>query len=207
MIIVGLTGSIASGKSTVAEMFKDLGAYLIDWDVLAREIVEPQKGAWQGIVDYFGREVLNDDLTLNRPKLGEIVFGDEEKVKKLDEITHPAIFKEDQRIANEIRDSDPNAVVIKDIPLLGESNSPLTEIGFDIIVDKVVVVYVSEEGQMKRMIDRGFQPEDAMKRIRSQMPLDEKVKLADFVIQNDGSLEETRAQVEKIYEMLSHLKT
>jgi len=202
-MIVGLTGSIASGKSTVANFFKELGAYLIDWDVLAREIVRPHMKAWEGIVEYFGSAVLNEDSTLNRQKLGEIVFGDEEKVKKLDEITHPEIFKEDQRITNEIRNSDPDAVVIKDIPLLGESNSPLTEIGFDIIVDKVVVVYASEENQRKRLQERGFATEEAMKRISSQMPLDEKVKFADFVIQNDGSLEETRRQVERVYNALS----
>ena len=92
MIIVGLTGSIASGKSTVSEMFRELGAHIIDYDMLAREVVEPYKAAWNGIVDTFGREVLNEDLSLNREKLGKMVFDDPEKLQSLNQITHPAVF-------------------------------------------------------------------------------------------------------------------
>lgn len=199
MKIVGLTGSIASGKSTVAEMFRELGAYLIDWDVLAREVVEPHMKAWNGIVDYFGKDVLNDDLTLDREKLGEIVFDNAEKLEKLNEIVHPAVFEEDEERVQEIKKLDPKAIVIKDIPLL-------IEIGYQKFVDKVVVVYTSEENQFKRMLVRGFGPEEARKRIKAQMPLEEKVKSADFVIQNDGSLEETREQVQRIFAELSRLK-
>ena len=197
MIIVVLTGGIASGKSTVAQLFKELGAYLIDWDVLAREVVKPHLKAWKELVEYFGREILNEDLTLNRKKLAEIVFGNEEKIEKLDHLTHLEIFKEDERIINEIRSSDPDALVIKDIPLLGEGKSPLTELEFRI--DKIVVVYANEENQIKRLIGKGFTLDEIKKRISSQMPLKEKIKFADFVIYNDGSIEEIKRQVEEIY--------
>ena len=141
MIIVGLTGSIASGKSTVAEMFKELGAYLIDWDLLAREVVRPHRKAWQGIVEYFGQDVLNDDLTLNRQRLAEIVFNNPEKLAKLNQITHPAVIEEDARRTEEIRKTQSEAIIVKDIPLL-------IEIGYQKSVDKVVVVYASEENHL-----------------------------------------------------------
>ena len=200
MLVVVLTGGIASGKSTVAQVFTELGAHLIDWDVLAREVVEPHRKAWQGIVQYFGKEVLNDDLTLNRKKLAEIVFGDEERITKLDQITHPELLKEDQRITSEIRSSNPDALVIKDIPLLGEGKSPLP--WDELAIDKIVVVYASAENQLKRLLGKGFTLDEAKKRISSQMPLKEKIKFADFVIYNDGSFEETRRQVEETYTKL-----
>jgi dephospho-CoA kinase len=199
VIIVGLTGSIASGKSTAAEMFKELGAYLIDWDLLAREVARPHRKAWQGIIEYFGQDVLNDDLTLNRQRLGDIVFNDPEKLAKLNQIIHPAVIEEDARRTEEISRIQSEAIIVKDIPLL-------VEIGYQKSVDKVVVVYASEENQLKRMMERGFGPEEARKRIRAQMPIQEKIKCADFVIQGNGPLEATRKQVEKIFDALGHLR-
>ncbi|MBT9149142.1 MAG: Dephospho-CoA kinase [Dehalococcoidia bacterium] len=195
MIIVGLTGGIASGKSTVADIFKELGAYLIDFDVLAREVVRPYLKAWKGIVEHFGTAVLNEDSTINRGMLAEMVFNDAARLQKLNEIVHPAVLEEDEQRMEEIRRIDPAAIVIKDIPLL-------LEMDYREFVDKVVLVNASEENQMKRLIDRGLDPEGAAKRIGAQMPLAEKVKLADFVIQNNGSLAETRRQVEVIYDAL-----
>ncbi|MCL0060755.1 dephospho-CoA kinase [Dehalococcoidia bacterium] len=199
MIIVGLTGSIASGKSTVAGIFRELGACLIDFDVLAREVVRPHLKAWKGIVEHFGTEVLNEDLTLNRQRLAETVFNDPVKLEKLNKIVHPAVFEEGKRMLEEIRKTDPGAIVVKDTPLLLET-------GYQALVDKVVVVYASEENQVRRLIDRGLDPEEAGRRMKAQMPLSEKVKRADFVIQNDGSLEQTRRQVETVYQALSRLK-
>ena len=196
-MIVVLTGGIASGKSTVAQFFKELGAHIIDWDVLAREVVKPYLKVWKEIVEYFGREILNEDLTLNRKKLAEVVFGNEEKVEKLDHLTHPEMLKEDKRITNEIRSSDPDALIIKDIPLLGEGKSPL--IWADLKIDKIVVVYASVENQIKRLREKGFTLDEAKKRISSQISLKEKIKFADFVIYNDGSIEETKRQVGEIY--------
>jgi dephospho-CoA kinase len=195
MIIVGLTGSVGTGKSTVTNFFRELGAYIIDWDELAREVIHPQLRAWKEIVDYFGKDFLNEDMTINRQKLAEIVFSDKEKVAKLNQIVHPEVFKEDERITNEIKRLDPDALIIKDIPLLLELTRP-------IFVDKIVVVSASEQTQLRRLEEKGMSREDAQSRIKSQLPLEEKIKSADFVINNDGPLEETKKQVVKIYSLL-----
>jgi len=195
MIIVGLTGSVGTGKSTVTRFFKELGAYIIDWDELAREVVRPHLRAWKEIVEYFGQDFLNEDLTINRQKLAEVVFSNKEKVTKLNQIVHPEVFKEDERITNEIKSLDPNALIIKDIPLLFELTRP-------IYVDKIVVVSTSERTQLRRLEEKGMSREDAKSRIKSQLPLEEKIKAADFVINNDGTLEETKRQVEGIYPLL-----
>jgi dephospho-CoA kinase len=195
MIIVGLTGSVGTGKSTVTNFFKELGAYIIDWDELALEITRPHSRAWEKIVDYFGKGILNDDLTINRQKLAEIVFSDREKLEKLNQIVHPGVFKEDKRITNEIKSLDPDALIIKDIPLLFEVVRPT-------FVNKIIVVAASEQTQLSRLEEKGMSREDAQNRIKSQLPLEEKIKSADFVINNDGSLEETKKQVEKIYSLL-----
>jgi dephospho-CoA kinase len=195
MIIVGLTGGVGTGKSTVTNFFWELGAYIIDWDELAREVTRPHSKAWKGIVEYFGKGILNDDLTINRQKLAEIVFCDQEKVTKLNQIVHPEVFKEDERITNQIKKLDPEALIIKDIPLLFEVDRP-------IFVDKVVVVSASEQTQLRRLEEKGMSREDAENRIKSQLPLEEKVKSADFVINNDGTPEETKRQVEEIYSLL-----
>jgi len=195
MIIVGLTGSVGTGKSTVTNFFRELGAYIIDWDELAREVTRPHLRAWKEIVEYFGKDFLNEDLTINRQKLAEIVFSDKEKVAKLNQIVHPEVFKEDERITNEIKSLAPDALIIKDIPLLFELTRP-------IFVDKVVVVSASEQTQLRRLEEKGMSREDAQSRIKSQLPLEEKIRSADFIINNDGPLEETKKQVEEIYSLL-----
>ena len=195
MIIVGLTGSVGTGKSTVDNYFRELGAYIIDWDELAREVVRPHLKAWEEIVAYFGKDFLNEDLTLNRQKLADMVFPDKEKVAKLNQLVHPQVFKEDERITNEIKSLDPDALIIKDIPLLTEVARPL-------FVDKIIVVAASEQTQIRRLGERGMSREDAQNRIKSQLPLEEKIKFADFVIDNDGSFEETKKQVEEVYSLL-----
>jgi len=192
MIIVGLTGSVGTGKSTVTNFFRELGAYVIDWDELAREVTRPHLKAWKEIVEYFGKDFLNEDLTINRQKLADRVFSDKEKVEKLNQIVHPEVFKEDERITNEIKSLNPDALIIKDIPLLFELTRP-------IYVDKIVVVSASEQTQLRRLEEKGMSREDAKNRIKSQFPLEEKIKSADFVINNDGSFKETKRQVEEIY--------
>jgi len=128
-----------------------------------------------------------------------MVFGDMEKVKKLNQIVHPEIYKEDARLTEEIKKLDPEAVVIKDIPLL-------TKEGHGKLMDTIVVVYASEQNQLKRLEEKGMSVEEAKKRIASQLPLSDKVKFANFVIYNDGSVEETKRQVEKIYAQLKEDK-
>ncbi|MCD6391661.1 MAG: dephospho-CoA kinase [Dehalococcoidia bacterium] len=195
-MIVGLTGSVGTGKSTVAKFFRQLGAYVIDWDELARMVIRPHSKAWKEIVEYFGKDFLNEDLTINRQKLAEVVFSDKEKVTKLNRIVHPEVLKEDERITTEIKSIDPDAMIIKDIPLLFELTHP-------IFVDKIVVVSASEQTQLKRLEEKGITREDAQNRIKFQLPLEEKIKSADFVINNEGSLEETKRQVEEIYTLLT----
>lgn len=199
MIVVGLTGSVGTGKSTVTNFFRQLGAYIIDWDELARTVTCPHSKAWKEIVAYFGEGILNDDLTINRQKLADIVFSDKEKVAKLNQIVHPEVFREDEKITNEIRSHDPNALIIKDIPLLFELTHPIS-------VDKIIVVSASEQTQLRRLKEKGMSREDARRRIDSQLPLEEKTKSADFVINNDGSPEKARRQVGEIYSLLRKRK-
>jgi dephospho-CoA kinase len=198
VIIVGLTGSVGTGKSTVTNFFSEMGAYIIDWDELARAVTRPHSKAWKAIVKYFGKGILNGDLTINRQKLAEIVFSDQEKLTKLNQIVHPEVFKEDERITNELARLNPDALIIKDIPLLFELTRP-------IYVDKKVVVFASEQTQLKRLEEKGISRKDARNRIQSQLPLEEKLKSADFVINNDGPLEETERQVKEIYSLLKKI--
>jgi dephospho-CoA kinase len=195
MIIVGLTGNVGTGKSTVANLFKDLGAYVIDWDELAREATRPQSRAWKEIAEYFGKGILNDNLAINRQKLADIAFSDQEKLAKLNQIIHPKVFEEDERITNEIKNDDPDALIIKDIPLLFEVTHPIS-------VDKIIVVSASEQTQLRRLEEKEMSQKDARNRMKSQLPLGEKIKSADFVINNDGTPEQTKRQVEEIYCLL-----
>jgi len=194
-MIVGLTGSLGTGKSTVTNFFTELGAYIIDWDELAKEVTCPHSKAWGKIVAYFGKDILNDDSTINRQQLAELVFSNREMLERLNQIVHPEVFKEDERITNEIKNHDPHALIIKDIPLL-------FEVATAIAADKIIVVSASEQTQLKRLEEKGMSRDAAENRIRSQLPLEEKIKAADFVINNDGSLEATKRQVEEIYCLL-----
>lgn len=196
MLIVGLTGSIATGKSLVSGYLRQLGAYIIDWDVIARQICEPGLPAWNDIVNCFGKDILQQDQKIDRAKLGKIVFTDEAKRLKLDNFTHPRATEEAQRREKAIAEAEPDAVIVHDVPLL-------FEVGIDKMVDKTVVVYITEENQVKRLMARdGISEEDARNRIRSQMPVAEKVKRADYVVDNNGSMEETKRQVQELYSKL-----
>ena len=199
MIIVGVTGNIATGKSTVASFFKELGAHIIDWDELAREAVCSYSEAWKEIAKQFGKGVLNADLSIDRQKLADIVFSDRKKLAKLNQIVHPLVFEIDERTTNEIKKGDPDALIIKDIPLL-------FDVARHILVDKVIVVVASQETQLRRLQKKGIDRRDAHRRIGSQLPSEQKVKSADFVIHNDGPLEDTRRQVEDVYSLLTKEK-
>jgi dephospho-CoA kinase len=198
MIVAGITGSIGTGKSTVAAMFAELGAYIIDADRIARQVVEPGRKAWKRIVKYFGEGILNEDQTICRRRLADIVFNDPKKLTKLDSIVHPEVLQEDLRLVEERKHKDPKGVVVKDIPLLLEGGRQAARA----MVDTIIVVYTSPETQMKRLVARGMTEEGALCRIRSQRPVSEKLDLADHVINNDGTLEDTRAQVQDLYARL-----
>ncbi|MEI3596986.1 MULTISPECIES: dephospho-CoA kinase [unclassified Oceanobacillus] len=192
-LVIGLTGSIATGKSTVAKMFRQLGIPVIDADILAREVVEPGEDAYKEVIETFGEDILLEDKTLNRKQLGEIVFTDETKRKQLNGIVHPAIRKKMlEKRDHFIREG--NQCVVLDIPLLFESK--LQE-----FVDKVLVVYADQEIQLQRLMARNeFTEEEAMQRIQSQMPVKEKASLADAVINNNSTKEETYEQLRQLLE-------
>jgi dephospho-CoA kinase len=194
MLNVGLTGGIASGKSTVAKMFQERGAYLIDFDELAHFVEEPDQAAWKAIVDYFGSDILNEDRTINRVELGLIVFADQKKLSALNGIVHPAVFDEWRRRIDGIYDLDPCAVVISDVPLL-------IEVGMQDQVDLVILVYIAPEVQIERLMDRNrYSREEAVKRLAAQMPIDDKIPYADIVIDNQDSPDETREIVYEIWD-------
>lgn len=191
LVIIGLTGSIASGKSTVANILKEYGLPIVDADQVARKVVEKGEPTLQKIVEAFGEEILTENGEMDRAKVGAIVFHDEEKRKLLNSIIHPAIRAEMLRQRDEYIQNGEKAVVM-DIPLLFESK-------LQHFVEKILVVTVDENVQLKRLMERNnFSEDEAMARIHSQMPLTEKVKQADAVIYNNGTLEETKQQVEKI---------
>jgi dephospho-CoA kinase len=195
-MLIGLTGGIGSGKSIVAGMFKSLGARIIDADRISRDVMVPGSEVYKKVVNVFGEGILKDDQTIDRKKLGDMIFGNPEKIALLNECTHPEIFREIDRRVKEIRQKTPDALIIVDAALLVETGAYKT-------FDKLVVVYVDEETQLKRLKERdGFTDEEVTKRISSQMPLKEKVKYTDFVIYNDKGLEDTRRQVIDIYKTL-----
>jgi len=191
MKVLGLTGGIGSGKSMVASMFAQLGADLIDADRLARDVVEPGQPALEEIASAFGRDILLPDGRLDRGKLGRIIFADPVARGTLNAITHPRIRERmDAEIA--ARQSGPGVLIV-DIPLLYENERTDR-------VETVIVVWVDTETQLRRLVERdGLSEHDARQRITAQMPLDEKRARADVVIDNSGSRENTRHQVDAIY--------
>ncbi|MFC5543092.1 MAG: dephospho-CoA kinase [Bacilli bacterium] len=190
-MIIGLTGSIASGKSTVSNMLKEYGFPIVDADVVARQVVEPGSETLKKIAEAFGEEVLTENGELDRKKLGSIIFNDEEKRQLLNSIIHPAIRKEMLRQRDEYLEKGEKTVIM-DIPLLFESK-------LQHFVDKILVVSVSEDVQLERLMKRNqLTEEEAKARIQSQLPLSVKEQGADAVINNNGSIEETRKQLEQI---------
>lgn len=193
MLNVGLTGGIGSGKSTIAAMFRDKGAYVIDFDALAHEVQGPGQPAWRGVVDRFGRGVLDRDGRIDRARLADIVLGDGEKLAALNAIVHPAVFDAWSARLREIEAGKPDAIVLSDVPLLIEA-------GVRKLFDLVILVYVSPEEQLQRIRARnGYSLEEAKKRLACQMPIDEKLRHADIVIDNQAAPEAARERVEEVW--------
>ena len=193
MRVLGLTGGIGSGKSMVAQMFARLGAVVIDADQVAREVVEPGQPALQEIAAAFGSDVILPDGHLDRPRLAEIIFANAAERAKLDAITHPRIrTRMDELI--KARRSGPGVLIV-DIPLLYENERRTS-------VEKVIVVWVDPQTQLRRIRQRdGLSAEAAHQRIAAQMPLEAKRARADHVIDNSGTREDTRRQVEAIFHL------
>ncbi len=193
MLTVGLTGGIASGKSTVSALLAEHGAVVIDYDHLAREVVEPGTPALAAIVERFGDDVLQQDGSLDRPALGAVVFSDEQARRDLESITHGAIRERAARLSAEAAD---DAVVVHDNPLL-------VEMGAASAMDVVVVVDVPVEHQVRRMIDdRGMSEADARSRLAAQASRDERAAVADHVIDNSGPVERLPDAVADVWRAL-----
>ncbi|XP_062525899.1 dephospho-CoA kinase domain-containing protein [Bombyx mori] len=200
MFIVGLTGGLATGKSTVLSIFKEHGIAVIDADEVARKVLEPGTKAWLEVKQYFGHGVLFPDGRVNRLKLGEIVFDDIEKRRKLNAITHPRIQSAMIRIAFSFFFTG-HTYIVMEVPLLFETGKLLT------FMHKIITVVCEDHQQLERLYKRNdFSEIVARKRINSQMPLHEKVAKSHFVIDNSGDLTNTRNQTESIIKVLRKSK-
>ena len=196
MLQVGLTGGIATGKSTVSRLFVEWGAHLIDADVLAREAVAPGKPALRKIAETFGREMLRPDGTLDRDRLGKVVFGDPKQLEQLNALVHPYVAVAQEQRSREIAGKDPHAVIIYDAALLIEA-------GAHTRMDKIIVVTADAQTQLARLKARNhLSADEGKRRIGAQMPLAEKIKVADYVIDGTLPLTRLRKEVQRIYDEL-----
>lgn len=194
--IYGLTGGIAAGKSTILDFFKTYGCKVYDADQVARQVVEPGTIGLQRITEQFGQEILLPDGTLNRAKLGSIVFGNPEKLQALNKITRPIIKEQILKIIADTKKSSDETISIFEIPLLFEGN-------YQQYFDGVITVYVSPEVQLYRLMKRNnLTKEVALDRINSQMSMDEKRARADFVIDNSGDLTNLADEFDRLIEQL-----
>jgi dephospho-CoA kinase len=196
MLNVGLTGGIATGKSTVVRMLVRKGARVIDHDGLVHTLQEPGQPVWKRIVEVFGRDILGADERIDRKKLGSLVFDDEQRRRTLEGIVHPAVLEEAQRRRDEIAIEDRKAIVLSDIPLL-------LEVGMQGLFDLILLVYAPPEMQIRRVMKRNKMTRDeAVARLKAQMPIDEKLRAADVVIRNDGTMRELEKRVDEVWQEL-----
>jgi len=198
MVVVGLTGGLASGKTTVAEFFKSLGARVIDADQLARTVVQPGKPAWRDILREFGPQVLASDQTVNRQALAGIVFGSPEKLQLLQKIIHPRVAREQAKQTKIIQQRYPHAVIIYDAALLLEAGAQKR-------MDHVIVVAADRATQLARACRRdGLTKTQALRRIKQQMPLSRKLEYADAVLDGTWARSRLRHAVQSLYRTYAH---
>jgi len=196
MLIVGLTGGIASGKSLVTRVFRDLGAHIIDADKIVHSLLSTGQGVCREVIAHFGKDVSLPDGSVDRRKLGEIVFNHPEERAWLNQCIHPRVFEAYQIQVRHLEERQPGAIVVLDAALLIET-------GYHRHMDKLIVVHADQKDQVKRLMERDrFTLEQALARISSQMPLAEKRKYADYVIENTGTREETEHQARELFEKL-----
>jgi dephospho-CoA kinase len=196
LLVTGLTGGIASGKSTVSRMFREAGAELIDADEIAREVVKQGNPAWSKIKAHFGEEILLPDGEINRDLLGKIIFHDHSQKKELNRIVHPLVFQKIEMNIVKVESGNPNAIVILDVPLLIET-------GIYHNLSEIILVYIPENLQLERLIARDHISEiDAKARICSQMPIDEKKQFATILIDNSNCFEKTKEKVLDVFQIL-----
>jgi len=198
-ILIGLTGNIGSGKSLAASYFKELGTYIIDADLISRQLVVPHQPAWEEIVDKFGNEYLNPDKTLNRSKLAVEVFQSDKKRHALEVILHHRVIAEEKKIYSDHQKIDPEAVVIIDSVLLIESQNYKN-------VAKVIIVQSTQELQIQRVVNRDGNSSISVKnRLKSQMSLEEKLNYADYVLDNTSGRDILKSQVHRLYTEFKNL--
>jgi dephospho-CoA kinase len=199
MLIVGLTGGVASGKTAVSQILREEGACLIDADQIARELVQPHTPAWNELKKAFGKEILNENESIHRKRLAEKIYSGPEQRGLLNRILHPRIKAEISRRMREIGQKDPGAIVVIDAALI-------IELGDYREMDKVIVVTSTEAQQIERLRDRnGMTSEEARRIISAQMDLDDKLKVADFIVRNEGSFEDTKRKAKEIFQELKKI--
>ena len=197
MVVIGVTGGVGTGKSTVAAMFKQFGAVVLDADAIAHHVMGPKQLAWRQIVKAFGRGVLNPDETVNRRRLAALVFQDEQRRRQLERIIHPRVLAHIKRQLHRLRRQRRITVVVLDVPLL-------LEVGAQDVADALVVVTAPPEAQRARLKDKhGWSDEETDARIGAQWDLSAKVALADYVVDNSDGVDTTRTQVKRIWKQLA----
>ncbi len=193
---IGLTGSIGAGKSTVSLRLRELGAYVLDADIAAREVVMPGTAGLTRVVEAFGTEILQKNGTLDRAALAAVVFADQEKRQTLNQIIHPLVNQWFQTHIEEIYKSDPAAVIVHDVPLLFEA-------GMQKGLDEIWVVVASDDVRLKRIMERdACTAQQALDRMRTQMPQEEKIKRADYIIDNSGDVSSLIKKVDALFARL-----
>jgi len=199
-LLVGLTGTMGSGKSTTASILKKFGAFIIDADAICRELVQPNRPAWKEVVQTFGKDVLQvDGQEIDRGKLAQIIFDDEAKKKQLENILHPKVITEEKKLAEQIFKDHPDTIVVVEAALLIESGNHRR-------MDKTIVVTCDEEQSIQRAMKRSsLSRDEAISRIQNQMPQVEKIKEADYVLQNNSKQEDLEVKVQALYAELKVL--
>jgi dephospho-CoA kinase len=196
MLIVALTGGIATGKSVAARVLQELGCYVHHADKTAHELMEPEKPAWREIVDHFGEEILNNDKTINRSKLGSIVYSDRKERLFLNKIVHPLVSEKRKEIIQSLEKDGRYKIFVSEAALTIEA-------GFVQFFDRIVVVYCEKEIQIKRLMERDqISRSEALEKLKSQKEPEEKTKYADYIIDTSGTLQSTIEQAERVYRNL-----
>jgi dephospho-CoA kinase len=196
MLIVALTGGIASGKSVVSSILEELGCTIHHADRVAHKIMEPEKPAWKKIVAHFGEKILNKDKTINRSRLGKIIFSDKKEQNFLNELIHPLVLKKKKETIEKLEKEGPNTIFVSEAALTIEA-------GFTDFFDKIIVVYCKKENQIERLMERDqISRKEAVNKLMSQMAPEEKLKYADYIIDTSGSLQNTVEQTERVYRNL-----
>ncbi|MDW8129174.1 MAG: dephospho-CoA kinase [Bryobacterales bacterium] len=198
MLRVGLTGGLASGKSFVGRALAELGCHLIQADELGRQAMEPGGEAYEAVVAEFGPDVVKPDGTLDRRKLAAMVFDNGDRLARLNALVHPVVIRREEEILAELAERDPHGIAVVEAAILIENGSYRR-------FDRIVLAWCRPEQQVERAMERGLTREEALARLKQQMPLDEKRKYAHYVIDTSGSREDTLRQVRQLYRMLREI--